>query len=387
MKKVHLQRLLKLTALVLPIVLIVLFLQQYVYVYNDSNTERIRKFYQEEKDSLDVVFLGASEVFSGYAPGYAYGQYGYTSYMYAMDANVGSLYKAQLQEILSRQTPERIIVEVFGFTRPDDTQHAETNLRYFTQSIPYSCNRFNTIMNSEYDRKISCLLPFIKYHGNTELLESQLIYYGLTYETFFTPSLNKGMVTETTIFSGQGYREAIDDTNGHLYQQGKSYLLDFLEYCRQEKLDNVVFVNFPRHLDDEDHNALLARVADIEQLVTDYGFEFLDLQKEFDSIGLDVSTDFYNPHHLNAFGQQKLTDYFGDLLINRYRITPRAQSPENQVLWLKSAAFADEYFTVAADMIARGDDFYLSYDAEVFYHADPSAVQRIDAITDNRSKE
>ena len=379
MKKVHLQRLLKLTALVLPIVLIVLFLQQHVFVLNDSNTDRIRKFYYEEENSLDVVFLGASEVFSGYSPGYAYGQYGYTSYMYAMDANVGSLYKAQLKEILSCQTPAQIFVEVYGFTRPDDIQHNEANLRYFVESIPNSCNKISTVINYGYDHEISCLVPFIKYHGDYEILKGQLNYYSINNKSIFSPSLNTGMMTHTSIHSGDGYHEAIDSTNRHLYPEGKAYLLDFLEYCRQENLNNVIFVNFPRYIDDENQNALLTRVADIEQLVTDYGFEFLDLQKKFDSIGLDVSTDFYNPHHLNAFGQQKLTDYLGGLLLNQYNLAPRTQSLENRILWVKNAAFADEYFTLTTDLLTRGDIYYFFYDAEVFYYADPAAMERIEA--------
>ena len=51
----------------------------------DHNTLRIQGFYQEEKDSLDVIFVGASDVFTGYSAGLAYGEYGFTNTRLAED--------------------------------------------------------------------------------------------------------------------------------------------------------------------------------------------------------------------------------------------------------------------------------------------------------------
>ena len=49
------------------------------------------------------------------------------------------------------------------------------------------------------------------------------------------------------------------------------------------------------------------------------------------------------------------------------------------ILWVKNAAFADEYFTLTTDLLTRGDIYYFFYDAEVFYYADPAAMERIEA--------
>ena len=81
----------------------------YTQVRFDHNNIRIEGFYREEKNSIDVVFIGASEVYSDYSPVYAYEKFGYTSYNYAVEDNPLPLYKWELDEIYAHQNPKVII--------------------------------------------------------------------------------------------------------------------------------------------------------------------------------------------------------------------------------------------------------------------------------------
>ena len=365
MKKVYLQRALKLVALIVPIVLVVLFLQSYVFVFCDANTERIQRFYCEEPNSLDVVFLGASEITAGYAPGYAYGKYGYTSYMYSMDGNTGSLYTAQLKEILAHQKPELIFVEIFGFTQPIEALNDEAKLRYFAENIPNSPNKFETIRRFHYDNKISCLFPFIKYHGDFDVAAGQLSYLYQNYDSIGSPLLLKGMTTQTVIHTGPGDEDVLNGSNDRLNDHSEAYLVEFLEFCRQQNLDNLVFVNFPRYFEYEDRSDLLSRVRHIQQIVSEHGFEFLDLQPQSEQIGIDIHHDYYNCHHLNVYGQVKLTDHLGKLIIDQYGLTPREQSAENKAHWEASAKATDQYLDLARKEIAAGNEIYLLSEADI----------------------
>jgi len=75
--------------------------------------------YKEPKNSVDVVLLGASEAYIDYSAAYAYDLYGYTSYPYAWDAATGELYEAQVRELLRRQDPKWIVVEINGILYDD----------------------------------------------------------------------------------------------------------------------------------------------------------------------------------------------------------------------------------------------------------------------------
>ena len=68
----NLLRTLKFIALILPLLFLCIVAQEYLFDYRNYDTVRIEQFYEEEEDSLDVVIIGASEIFTGFAPGYAY---------------------------------------------------------------------------------------------------------------------------------------------------------------------------------------------------------------------------------------------------------------------------------------------------------------------------
>lgn len=358
MKELYRSRIKKAAALLLPIVLFLVIAQSFLFSLNDRNTDRIRRFYNEEKNSLDVVFLGASEVFTGYAPGYAYGRFGFTSYMYAIDANTGSLYKPQLKEVLSRQNPQVIFVEVFGFLRGGDTQLAdESRLRIFTESIPMSRNKLETILEYPYEDKLSCLFPFLKYHGNLGMILDNVdrAINDRMYLDKKAPSALKGVTTVNRIYEGPGDPgNPADEKAAVLSADAYKYLTDFLEYCKAENLRNVVFVNFPRYLLNEEQHDLPQLVDQVETIVTEYGYSLLDLQDQKEAIGIDHKTDFYNSHHLNVYGQIKLTEYFGSLVTENYQIVPTALSPEAQKQWERAAGCTEEFLEMAKEFI--GDE-------------------------------
>ena len=159
-------RLLKILALLAAVLLFLSFMQNYVFAYIDQNSERVHSFYLEEENSLDVVFMGASDVNTAFAPGLAYEKFDFTSYLYAFAANPGSLYKYQLKEILSKQNPQAIVIEINGFLYPGDYQASEARLRLFVENIPFSLNKLDAVYHYDVEDKVSYLFPLIKYHGD-----------------------------------------------------------------------------------------------------------------------------------------------------------------------------------------------------------------------------
>ena len=130
-------RAVKLICLFLALAVTAGVLQEFVLCHADHNRQRIKGFYDEDENSLDVVYLGASEVYSDIAPGYAYERSGVTGYLFATQANSILNYKAQLKNILSRQNPDLIVIELNGALYDNDGETTkEANLRNYADNVP-----------------------------------------------------------------------------------------------------------------------------------------------------------------------------------------------------------------------------------------------------------
>ena len=328
--KTLITRLLKILALVIAVSLFLFFVQNYAFGYVDQNTERLRRFYLEEEDSLDVVFMGASDINTAFAPALAYEKYGFTSYLYAFDANPGSLYKYQLKEILSKQNPQAIVIEINGFLYPGSYQSNEARLRLFVENIPFSLNKLEAVYHYDVTDKLSYLFPLIKYHGDwikgNKLAE---LYRWRTAEGS-KPALLKGIsaCTLTRPVDPSVWKEA-DPSDANANAIAEQQLIDFLEYCKKEDLTNIIFTRFP-HRNHIEHTYKVARV---EEILADYGYPLFNMEGRLDEIGLDLNADFYDDEHVNIYGQEKMTDYLGNYLATEVLAAPIRQSEQNKQHW------------------------------------------------------
>lgn len=310
----------------------------------DHNTLRIQGFYQEEKDSIDVILFGASEVFPGYSPAYAYKQYGFTSYSYAIDANYTKLIKYQIEEVLSYQSPKCIIIETSCYYNPRQTEEKNTalaTLRKWTDGIPFSKHKTDIISQLTDSDQISYYFPFIMYHGNLENFSdtkaeiSQKLR-GYTYL--------KGITSTNKKTECNSLRDVSDDnTEAELPKKDYEYFMELIEYCKN--LDcKVVFVRFPQRIENDDDYKMFCTQNYIDRLVTDNGLDFINLDKEFTDIGLVPNEDFYDKHHMNVNGQIKMTDYLGQLLRNEYNITATDLSENNRQKWDNSVKYIEAFY-------------------------------------------
>ena len=353
--KIFISRTLKLLALLLPLVCLVWAAQEHAFYFEDYNTRRIERFYLEEENSLDAVIVGASETFTGFVPGYAYECYGFTSYLYSQDSNTGSIYKSIVKEIEKHQDPQVILVDIYGFLAGDGWEfYDEPRFRTYVESIPFSWNKVQTILEHPFEDKISYFVPYIKYHGEFDMARER---WEINHNGKVYPDL-KGIVTQTVI--AQEDPDPGFDVNMDTYQldeDSRKCLLDFLAYCEKENLDNIVFMNVPRYLDNENNNnSWLAMIARVEEILNENGYPLLNLQEQMEEIGLDVTRDFYNNHHLNIYGQMKLTDYLSAKLLNEYNLVPTEQSEENLQKWDQVVMDTRQYFEMADALIHQGKD-------------------------------
>ena len=146
-KKLYITRAIKITALLLIVVLFSLVLQSYVLVHYDGNRMRLDGYYLEEKNSLDVVFIGASDIYASFAPGLAYEKFGFTSYSYATASSTAGAAKTMLKEVLRTQNPQKIVIEVNAFLYGFDNDSKISSVRNYIDNVPLNENKIEYLQS------------------------------------------------------------------------------------------------------------------------------------------------------------------------------------------------------------------------------------------------
>lgn len=291
-----------------------LFVSDQVSICDATSLSVIKGFYKEEKESIDVAFIGPSEFYAGYSPTLAWEKYGYTSYALACGSVPGNLYKSMLTEVLKRQSPKLVVFEINAFLQKDSYYEKPAKLHTWIDNLPWSKNKIETIQELiPEEERYSYYFKLAANHNNwnspkrwagnkwTELdLARKGRSYGKGFSTF-TASKDES--------DGKKY-------NPRLTEKGRAYLEDLLEYCKQENVEQVLFVRFPHAREFKKMDA----IYEIQGIVESYGYDFLNLNNSYEEIGIDLHKDFYNKEHLNVYGMEKMTNYMGNYIIENYSV-------------------------------------------------------------------
>lgn len=130
-------------------------------------------------------------------------------------------------------------------------------------------------------------------------------------------------------------------------------LKDFLGYCQANNL-RVIFTRFPHKIMREEMVERAYRGNQAEEIIKEYGFDFIHLERDYQDAQIDPDTDYYNDDHLNIYGAQKLTHYWGELLTTKYGVTPHELSKTQQKEWDYTVDYTNRFLDIAEQRINNG---------------------------------
>ena len=333
------KRILKLTALALVMILIYVFLSWFLIRTSSTTEAHIRNFYKEPENSMDVAFIGASEMYADYSAPLAYKKYGYTGYNFCYEGAPCQLYIPMIETYLRHQDPQLIVIEINGFLYSQ--KHCEKDVGYMKlfANMPYSSERFEYV--NKYvpeDKRLGYSLPLIDHHSNWRFLPNQVVRAIRNIRSDANGvSLTKSFGTRTSTNSQKAHYSR-DRKKARMYDYGKVQLEETIRYLKEKGVKNVLFIRAPHK-----QSIKKSSLKEMKKIITDGGYEFLNCDKLTEEIGLDFSTDFYNDEHLNVFGNEKFTDYLGGYITSHYDIkTSHTEEVDKQ--WQECADFTSELF-------------------------------------------
>lgn len=342
-----------------------------------SHEVRVKNFFAMKENTLDVINIGASEIYTGFSPEYMWKNHGITSYNVATAGAPMGLAENQIKAALQTQNPKLFVISINGTQYDDKRAVAEGYLRMWIDNMPESAVRREAINKLVEGEKTSFRFKALKYHTNIlRFVES----FELT-KREIEAEMNKKLLTITTVdgMASQNEKaiqsEDIRDISqfkektplGNKTKKQFESLLSFIE--KENIKDKVVFVNMPVYFSKTRDTGLKSRRKHNEamEILKSRGFKVYDFTTEMASIGLDSRQDFYNWGHLNVLGQRKMTEYFYQRVLKDLNIKSDIDV-ETAQKWDENYEIYEKFFAWASNIILNEEPKPIKYDYKAIEH-------------------
>lgn len=264
-------------------------------------------YLNEDRDSIDVMFFGSSMAYCDIVPARIYENTGVTSYvMTAPEMTVPQGYY-YIKESLRTQSPDVIFFELSGMFFPDYSSHTAETVGF----MPYSANRIAaTFETAEPQARFSLMFPMYKYHDRWQEVSLGKKRADDRVDLFagYTPTIG-------VLESLEARREWTFDSTNVKLDKNREYLRKIEKLCGDKNIELVFFLA-PACSNYSAENIEIIKNAAGDTI-------FVDFNDEFDSIGFDLKTDFYDPLHLNIVGALKFSDRLSEYIAESFEISER----------------------------------------------------------------
>lgn len=266
------------------------------------------QLYATENDLMDVVFLGSSHCYCGINLDVLWGEFGYSAFGMTISGQDKWSTYYHLKEVLKTQSPKVVCVELWGLTF--DEHEVEGNVHRNMMAMDLSKNSVELIKKyiDDEEKQMDYILRWPIVHTRYKELDK---YDFVPYEY---SQYGRGAEIEYEI----GWSQVPVEANAceeveELTQTNREWLEELYQLSEEEDFELILFVA-PTMIDAE----LQKQVNATKEFASKRGIQFFDFNRMTADLGLDYGRDFIDPTHLNGYGAEKLTKYFGTFFENNY---------------------------------------------------------------------
>ena len=285
--------------------------------------------------SHDLLFVGDCEVYETFIPAVLWEEYGVSSYVRGGPQQLPWQSYYMLEEALRYETPKVVVFNVlalkYGEPQNDLLNHQTID------GMRWSTSKVKCILASmtEDETFASYLLPLLRFHDRWWRQDDFL---KLTEEDWTYMWGDKPLVSDSGYLLQTGVEPVpevqVDPLAPDDYTLPKT-AMDYLDRMRtlcEEKGITFVLVKAPTNApvyhwwDEWD--------AQITVYAEEHDLDYYNLIPNQDEIGLDWQTDTYDAgEHLNVYGAEKTTRYFGKILCDNYDLPDRRLEEGFSTIW------------------------------------------------------
>ena len=302
------------------------------YADHERSNTIMDEFYEQDRDTVDIVYFGSSATQRAYIIPKAFHEDGIAAYSIATGSQPFVLTKYLMKETLKTQKPKLFIVDLRR-TCDDKNELWDVAVRRIVDNMKFSKNKVDTVQavlefadggeNGIDETGSSYLFPLLKYHSRwnpskwTKYSDTLDYYKGYTIDPVFCFSSKKAKSIP------------YNDSTAHITEESEKVLNDLLDYCDQIDTE-VLFLVSPYACSEYG----MQRINYAQDIVEERGYtvlNFLPPEKKAE-LGLDDRYCYYNHEHLNYYGSELYTRYLTDYIKANYDI-PDRRGDERYASW------------------------------------------------------
>lgn len=325
-------------AIVSCIAISVVVVPKYLVENTDwPSTSTFQQFYDMEKDSIDVLFVGSSSMATDIIPQKIYDAYQVTTYnLGTTEQNLITSYY-WLKEALRFQSPSVVVVDnqmMFTFYADEELNFKEPGQRKDFDYMKWSKVKREAVHDicqiDKEQSELSYYLPFVRYHDRWKELEKRDFTYETTKLYGYAPLIGETPLEDNAKTDGytplrddiriEDAKQIIDETDidSKRHELMISYMDKIVALC-EEKGIAVVMLSSVSPTETETRHVIT------KQYASEHGLTFLDFNVKslYEEAGLDYGTDCYDRRHMNNLGAEKISLYLGKYLMEQYGVSPR----------------------------------------------------------------
>ena len=336
------KRTIKVIAAVLVLGLVLYALQRVLmpkYVSEAVDGRLIAEYYDSAKNH-DVVFVGDCEVYENISPVKLWEEYGISSYVRGSPQQLIWHSYYLMEETLKYEKPKAFVFNVLAMKYGEPQSEAYNRLAL--DGMKWSGIKADAVRASmmEDEEFLSYVFPFLRFHSRWSELTAEDFKYA--FQDVPQLSIN-GYLMRVDVDGVKELRKGRPLMDYTLADVCWDYLDKMRTLCEENGVELILMkapTNTARWYWYDQWDAQVAAYAE------KHGLKYYNFLKVTDEIGLDYMTDTYDQGgHLNLSGAEKLSDYFGDILVKDHGFTSHKGEQEYEEIW---TTLTEQYYKVKA---------------------------------------
>lgn len=308
------------------------------FMYNNMwpTTSTYLGFYEMNKNSVEVLFLGSSHAASSFIPQELYENYGITSYNLGCEQQNLIVSYFWLKEALRFQTPKVVVLDcymLFDFDKFEPLNTGESFTRKAIDFMKWSAVKREAVKAiCNYDKnqtELSYYMPNIRYHTRwTSLSAEDFLFKKMKQHFELKGYAPLSAHCNNVAFMPFEEKMFVEDTPMMPLMQ--EYLNKINKICTENSIKLILTKTPTTAHDLSKHNSIL-KYAD------ENGLLFIDFNSKdvYNKSGFIYTVDNNDDGHANIWGAQKITNYVGNVM----RIEQLVQEEKNCSQWVNTKSY------------------------------------------------